>query len=449
MKVIRIFALMLSILLMFSLLGCEKIDLSGGKNPGENGGEGGSSAPDLSDSHTLTVKTTVSGRETFRPEEGLSPKTNQILAQIQEVEDATGCKVDVEILSKESLSTAFLRACRAGKKYADMIQTDGAFLSRYYSEGYFMSLAEAGLEPSATGSLTTADGIAYGLRADGWNNPNPTLSYLLFYNEKILTESGCQTPLQLAEEGVWNWVNFKTLCQQVTQRNPGEVYAIAYPNDSETDLIWATLHAAGLTYFAKDGTCTMDSPEGLEGFSQLRGLLTSGVTYSLGSYENSTAEATAKLAFLNGRTAFLVGNSKLLFETDENSLFSGLKEDLRIIGFPAIKEGTPGASFSEPDVFCAITSTANRELCQQVVPRLFAPREGTDPNQELIDTYFYHQQDGEIYLDLLSASDTETALGMGENRSLVEEYFVRVAKGASAKEILSNFQTIFNSQTKG
>ncbi len=447
MKVIRIFALILLCTLTVSLLGCEKIDLSGGKNNGGN--DGTASSVDTSDPDTLIVKTTVAGDGTFRPEGGASPKTDRILAQIEAAEKTTGYTVAVEIVTKESLSTSFLRACRAGKKYADLIQTDAMFLSRYYDEGYFLSLADVGLAASVTGSLKKSDGTAYALRADGWNNPLPTVSYTLFYNEKLFADSLCETPLEYYEAGAWNWGNFEKLCSEITKATPGEVYAIAHPNERETDLVWATLHAAGLTYFADDGTCIMDSEEGLKGFSALRTLLTSGVTYRLGSQTNVEADPTAKLAFTNRRTAFLVGNSSLLFETDEESISENLGEDLRIIGFPAMKGGVTGAAFSEKDVFCGITSAANKELCKELLPRLFASPDGTDVNEELTEDYFYHEKDAEIYFSLLASADTDTSLAMTDNRSLVEEYFMQVANGASAKEILSNFQTIFNSQKKG
>lgn len=439
MKFSRIFALFLSALLLFSLLGCEKIDLSGGKDDAGNQHTG---ATDSSDPNTLTVKTIVSGNETFRPEGGASPKTDRILAQIETVEKETGTTVNVELVSKTNLSEQFLRACRTGKKYADVIQTDAMFLSRYYDEGYILSLPDVGLEASKTGSLKKSDGTAYALRADGWNNPLPTLSYLLFYNERILTDRNCETPLELYEDGAWNWINFERLCNQVTD---GEVYALAYPNESNTDLVWATLHAAGLTYFSDDGTCIMDSQQGLTGFSELQSLLTSGVTYALGAYENSTADPTAKLAFTNRHTAFLVGNSSLLFETGDDSLSACLKEDLRIIGFPSIQKGTTGACFSSEDIFCGVTSRANKELCKTLLPLLFALPEGVDIKEETTEDYFYHEKDATLYFDLLSTADTDTSLPMTDNRWIVEEYFVQIAKGQlSAKEYLNNLQSRFN-----
>lgn len=443
MKFSRIFALLLAILLVFSLLGCEKIDLSGGKKP-NSGQTAGSSDP--ANPNVLTIKTTVSGKETFRPEGGASPKTDRILAQIEKVEKATGCRVDVELVSEEKLSDLFLRACRTGKKYADVIQTDAMFLSRYYDEGYFLSLNAVGLEGSSTGSLKKSDGTAYALRADGWNNPFPTVSNLLFYNEKLLTDRLCETPLELYEAKAWNWVNFEKLCTQVTD---GEVFAIAHPNASETDLVWATLHAAGLTYFSDDGTCTMDSQNGLVGFTKLQTLLNSGVTYRLGSYENAEADPTAKLAFTNRHTAFLVGNSSLLFETDDASLSSCLGEDLRIIGFPSIQRNTTGASFSTNDVFCGITYTANKDLCKKLLPLLFESPEGTNPKKDLSEDYFYHEEDATLYFDLLSSADTDTSLAMTDNRSIVEEYLLQMAKGQlSAKEYLSNLQSLFNANSE-
>lgn len=440
MKTLKIPALLLLCALLVSLLGCQKIDLSGGKD--EDGDL--PISEDASDPRTLTVKTTVTGRDTFRPDEGISPKTDAILARIEEVEKETGYTVSVEIVSKETLSTAFLRASRAGKKYADVIQTDATFLTQYYNEGYFLSLADAGLENSATGVLKKQDGTAHAFRADGWNQPLPTLSYAVFYNEKIFRDGDCDLPFELYEAGAWNWTNFEKLCADVSKAYPGEIYALAHPTEGETDLIWATLHAAGLIYFTDGGECVMDSDEGLKGFSKLTGLLNSGVTYALGSEANVEREATAKMAFINRRTAFLVGNSSLLFETGDDSIAENLGEDLRVIGFPAIRNGVPGASFTPEDIFMGVTAAANKDLCKELLPKLFAPLDD-DATEEMTEDYFYSEKDGDLYLSLLAAADTDTSLAMYDKHSLMEEYFLQVARGRSAKEILNNFQTIFNS----
>lgn len=439
MKLSRIVACLLCLVFSLSLLGCEKIDLSGGKKP--TGGQGGGSY-DSSDPNVLVVKTTVKGSEAFRPQGGSSPKIDRILAQISQVERATGKTVDVEILSEENLSEQFLRACRSGKKYADVIQTDAMFLSRYYDEGYFCALSDLGLEASQTGSLKKSDGTAYALRADGWNNPLPTVSNVLFYNEKLLTDRQCETPLELYEQGAWNWVNFEKICKKVPD---GDVFALAHPNQENPAFVWAFLHGAGLTYFTDDGVCVMDSEDGLNGFSKLKTFLSSGVTYALGSYENSTADPTAKLAFTNRRTAFLVENSALLFETGDDSLSEVLGDEVRLIGFPSLKKGISGASYSVDDVFCGITSTANKELCKTLLPLLFEESQEGDFQSELADDYFYYEKDAEIYFDLLASADTDTSLGMTDDRTVVEEYFLQMAKGQlSVKEYLNNLQSLFN-----
>lgn len=432
----RIVSLVALALLCFGLFGCEKIDLSGGAG----GSEG--------DPNVLIVRTVISGSETFRPEGGVSTKTDRILALITKVEGELGITVDAQVVSADRLQTQFLRAARSGNKYADLIQADAMFISRYYHEGYFLSLEEAGLSASQSGVLSY-EGVPFALRADGWYNPLPSLSYLMFYNQAILSQSGCESPLELYEGGYWNWTEFCKLCRQVTAANSGEIFAIAAPTKAETSLIWATLHAAGARYFDADGTCVMDSSQAYNGFSKLQSFLKSGVTYSLSSDIYNDADPTAQLAFTNRRTAFFVGSSAYLFRADDESLPSVLGEDLRIIPFPAIVKNVAGAAFSKDDVFCAVTSLANKDLCGRVLPSLFSEPEGVDVLSEFRDEYFYHEKDFEIYQNLLSSADTETNLLMTENFSMVEDFFYQVAYGGSAKEILGNLQTIFNSQQKG
>ncbi len=440
MKFIRIFTLLLMFLLLFSAAGCEKLDLSGSNRP-ENSDKGNGPSPKHD---VLTVKTTVTGEGAFRPQGGSTPEADRILNQIAEAEKQTGCTVNVEIVTQEALNTAFLRACRANSYYADIIQTDAAFLTRYYKEGYFRSLEEVGMSASQTGSLQAPDGTIFGLRSDNWVNPLPTASYLMFYNQKILSEHDTELPLELYEMGLWNWSNFLKIAESVSEKSNGEIYSIAYPTEEESDLIWATLHASGTVFFDENGTCTMDSEEGLEGFGSLKELFSTGTTYRLGSYTNSTADPTAKLAFINRRTAFLVGNSSLMFETGEESLSENLQEDLRMISFPSVKKGVSGTVFSSQDVFCAVPSTANTDLCRTLLPLLFKSSEES-VLEETVEKFFYHDRDGTLYFDLLTTTKTDTSLLMTENRPMVENFFLQVVQGSSAKEILSNLQTIFNS----
>ena len=444
---LRKFALLLLLVLLFSALaGCEKIDLSGGNSGDDTSSSSGTSAPSGT---VVTVKTLLGGSDAFLPVAGESTRTDDIIAAIRRAERETGLTVEVQTVSRESMVSDFVRLSRAGTKYADLIQADAMFLSRYYGEGYLLSLSDAGVSPSDTGTLTTVDGIAYALRADAWLNPLPTASFLLFYNEKILLDCGLESPAELYEEGVWNWTLFEALCRDVAERNPGEIFAIAEPVAGNTDLIWATLHGAGATYFDKDGVCTMDSRATLDGFAALRQLLTSGAVYRLGSYVNDTADPTAKLAFINRRTAFYVGNASEYFDTSENSLTEALREDLRIIGFPALTNGASGVTFTEDDVFFGITALADKENCNALLGALFSEKDNSALKEEIISDYFYHAQDGEIYFDLLKKADTHSALGMTDNLSMVDEFFLRVAGGGSAKEILNNLQVIFNSPTKG
>ena len=423
----------LPILMLFSLSGCENANSD-------------ATAGTLSDGKTLTVVTTVSGSDGFRPDAGISPRTDRILEAILAAE-AEGYTVTVQTVSENDLSDSLMRTDRSGTKYADLIQSNALLLSKHYAAGRLISLADAGIEPSETGALKTPDGIAYAFRADGWCNPIPTASYTVLYNEEIFWINGCETPMELYESGAWNWVNFEKLCRQISSTGSG-VRAFAEPTETEPDLIWATLHAAGAVYFDADGVCVMDSQAALDGFSALRRLLTSGCTYATGSYVNDGAEPTAVDAFVRGRTAFYVGNSSVYFDTGEDSVSSLLGEKVRMLGFPAIAPNVSGTAFSAKDVFFGVSSFADKTLCQTLLPKLFSLSE-EDPKTEISETRFFYEEDAKIYFDLLSSADTDSSLWMTDNRSMVENFFVQVSQGGSAKEILDNLEMIFNSPKKG
>lgn len=447
MKLTKALALFLILTLFCALVGCEKIDLSGGGKDDTPSTENSNSAAS-SDGTTLTVKTTLRGSDTFRPEGGSSAVADRILSLISDAEEATGLTVSVEIVAKDSLASDFLRLSRVGEKYADIVQTDAMFLAQNYNLGYFLSLQQAGIAPSETGVLRASDGEAYAFRADGWNHPLPTASFLLFYNEKLITDCGAYTPTELAETGHWNWENFEDLCFDVVTQNP-EVKAFATPNASETDLVWAILHSAGATYFGQDKAPTIDTQNAINGFAALNRLISSGCTYAVGSHINDTADPTAKLAFINRRTVFYVGNSAEYFEADANSLTENMGEDLRLTSFPAMKNGVAGAVFTQEDTFMGITAKADLTLCKTLLPYLFPTEEAEARKNECIDSYFQNEADGTAYFDLLKKADTHSALYMGDKYSQVEELFLRIVNGGSPKEILSNLQIIFEASMKG
>ena len=116
-----------------------------------------------------------------------------------------------------------------------------------------------------------------------------------------------------------------------------------------------------------------------------------------------------------------------------------------MISFPAVKKGCTGTVFSQNDLFLGIPHTANKDLCKQVLPVLFSAENNDTAKESLIEDYFYDSDDGESYFDLLSTAKTDTSLLMGEQRPMVEEYFLQIARGnLSAKEYLQNLQIIFN-----
>ena len=438
MKIKRI-ALLLLVALFTLLTGCEKIDLSGGKTS-----EKPTETVKPQDDTVLTVKTSLSGSEAFRPQGSADPRSDRILERISAVEKEFGITIQVETVAADTLAEEFASNTMAGGKYADVVQTNALILTRHYENGTLLSLADAGLTPSKSGVLKTADGVAYALRPDGWMNPPPSASFLLFYNEKIFTDGMTETPLALYEEGYWNWDNFIKLCADVSGLMPGEIFSFAQPTAEDLSLVWGTLHAHGARLFDKDGECIMDSAATRTAFANLKTLISANPLYQLGSPVNPEADATAKLAFLNGHTAFYVGNGAEFFDAAEGSLSDIMREDLRIIGFPAAAQNATGVTFSTQDAFLGVTAAANTDLCKKVLPALFAAEEGDDPKKDLIGEYFYHEEDGALYFDLLKNADTHSLLWADEHTATVEELFFGITNGRSEKEVLLNLQTMFN-----
>ena len=429
----RIVPLLLVSALFFALCGCEKIDLSGKTDD-----------PAVAEGNEISVKSVVTGEFSFLPD-GSRPGTERILAQFEEAEKACGCKITVEVVTPTALNSALLRSDRAKSRYADLIQTDAETLTLLAAEGRLRYLEDLKLSPSVTGALKLGE-KTYGFRADGWDRPLPSASYMMFYNTALLAALDCDDPAEYWQTGTWDWAHFFALAQKTTQITAdGPVYALAAPTEEEKDLMWATLYAAGTEWFSADGRCTMDSAAAVNGFAKLKELSDSRLLYRLLSEESDTADATAKQAFCNRRTAFLVGNASLIYETDENSISEAIGEDLRMIPFPTIPGGRSNTvAFTEQDLFCAIPKYANADLCAKVLPILFSAGD-TDVTEERKTAYFFSDADADRYAEALVTAGTDSRMQFGEERKdLSEEYLFNVTLGTSAKEILSNLEQIFN-----
>lgn len=400
------------------------------------------------DGKTLTVKTSVGGAETFRPEAGASVKTDEILAMIEAAE-AKGYTVDVQFVAEASLDEDLIRAGRTETKYADLIQSNALLLTKHYRAGNLISLADAQIEESETGVLRSIDGTAFAFRADGWINPLPTLSHMIVYNESLFTDLGCETPMILYEDDAWDWVNFEKLCYSLCSAKPGEVFATIEPTAAEPELIWALLYASGAEYFDPTGVCTMDSLASRQGFDRLRLMKENGYLYKTASVVNDSAYPNSVQALIHGKIAMVVGNSSVFFDTSESSASAVLGEGLRILPFPGELQEKPLAAFAQDDLFLGVTEHADLALCKTLFDLLFTPEEGTDPYAEFADTYFFHEEDAAIYREYLQTAGSDTSLWMTDNRALVEDHFVQVANGRSPKEVLYNLQQIFNCPTKG
>lgn len=380
--------------------------------------------PNLQKSDTLTIQTIAAGPFSLAPTEGSSVRAERILAQYDRIWEEYGCKVTVSYTAESEFSSRFLRTVRADVKFADVIQTSAGELASFQNAGALASLTGTGLEEGRT---LTQNGEPFAFRADAWGLPLPTLSYGVFYNRTLLREADCD-PLELYEQDQWNTDTFSLLCQAVprTEGTERPISAFITPTAQYPDLIFAVFYAFGGD-FIQDGQITVNNQAAFEGMNYLSELLRREVSFSLPNDDETVSD---QWAFGDRRTAFLITDSSLLFDTAADSPTQRLGEDIAWLPFPTGTTETSrvGGTYSVPDLFCALTAKANWELCAQILPELFGPLEGeteTTADTLLVETYFFTETEGQAYLTALDRAGTDSLL------------FLNTEQRTAAAEILS------------
>lgn len=416
----KILAFFLLIFITFSAVGC----VPSADDPYEGLIPDGYTADTVGYNYTIVCDTEADS--TLVPAYG-TLIGDRLLAHYSAIEEQYSCIISTEEMIGEKISSKILASAASDIKFADLVQTDAVTISQLYSAGYLSALEEIpfidptsekwGLESQK--EFMTFDGKTYGFFGLWLGASFPTVSGVMLYNRDLLTEFSVSDPMELYENGKWNWNSFTDIAKKVTVNSGDDsgTYAFALPNATYPDFIHSAILSNGGSRYVEKQTesggleCGYTSYATIDALTWVRGLVNdSRVAYPMKmEYDNGYLDV---LAFTNRRTLFLVTNSYDGVCSYEDYPLATFGDECGWLPFPkgpAVEGKVNTAYFGADDTFCAVAVKDTQSLYNggQILNSIFECMEGDDPTtwkEALYDGYFFDEKSFNLYFDMLSTA---------------------------------------------
>ena len=277
MKIKRIAALVLVMLMAFSLIAC------GG------GGNGGSSS---GDPNTLTINIWDSNQQ-----EGLQKIADKW-------SETSGVKAKIEVVDWDNYWT-LLEAGASGGEMPDVFWMHSNTVQMYMENDILLDLTDYVAKDDAIDMSNYYEGIVnLYTRSDGniYALPKDHDTIALLYNKAIFDEYGVEYPTEN-----WTWEDMYDAAKAITEGSNGDVYGMAMNTSNNQDGWYNFIYDYGAQVITDDhkGT-TIGSKEAKAGMEMCRKLLTVGAPQSV------VAETGTDSLFMSGKCAMITQGSWMI-----------------------------------------------------------------------------------------------------------------------------------------
>lgn len=397
-------------------------------------------------------------------------RSDQLKAHYAAVEKEFSCRIETNATFRKTILQELAAGAAASVNQVDLVETSAETVYALWQGGYLTALDELpGVDVSSEKwglpsqkSAMTFDGKTYGFCGLWLGASFPTVSNVMFFNEKLIQGSGCVHPYELLEKEEWNWRSFETVANTVTEEigDDGSVYAFVSPNAEYPQFITAAVYSNGSKLLTEDyqgkNVCGWNNDQTLDALMWVKKLIKEDkVSYDLKmEYDDGRLDT---LAFINGRTAFLVGNAYAGVATSQDSPLYTLGEDLRWISFPrgpALPVDRTTAAYGTSDRFCAITASVGQNIANGVpiLNAIFEPMEGEDENsyrEVLKREYFFYDEDFEVYSAMMEKAESEGVFPASSLMNDIQNVLSGVVSGVkSGKQALIEIESVVNGTVK-
>lgn len=382
-----------------------------------------------------------------------SELSDKLRAHYEKIENDLGCTINLEITS-DAIENGVFRSASGKSMAADLIESDAATVKRLTDGGYVTALEDIpgisaddekfGLDSQK--KYLAKDGKTYGIFPLYLGVSAPTYSYVLYYNDGIVSKYSSLSPDILSEQGKWNRENFLKIAKDVTvAEGDNKTYAFITPDVSFPDFIDAAFLSEGITPLKKNADGSVSC--GYEKYKTLKTLdwITDLVTTSRVTLGVSGTDADI-YAFAEGKTAFLVSSARTGFSLASDFPQTLLGENMRFASFPSDSRNSVSA-FGKNDTFYAVMTKGKKKIADsaEILDRLFSPMEGDDSDTwktRLSEMYFYNENDFSSYILSLSSAVDSGFFEISDCADAVREAWTLVIKGnksaAQAQEEVEN-----------
>ena len=277
MKIKRIAALVLVMLMAFSLIAC------GG------GGNGGSSS---GDPNTLTINIWDSNQQ-----EGLQKIADKW-------SETSGVKAKIEVVDWDNYWT-LLEAGASGGEMPDVFWMHSNTVQMYMENDILLDLTDYVAKDDAIDMSNYYEGIVnLYTRSDGniYALPKDHDTIALLYNKAIFDEYGVEYPTEN-----WTWEDMYDAAKAITEGSNGDGYGMAMNTSNNQDGWYNFIYDYGAQVITDDhkGT-TIGSKEAKAGMEMCRKLLTVGAPQSV------VAETGTDSLFMSGKCAMITQGSWMI-----------------------------------------------------------------------------------------------------------------------------------------
>ena len=277
MKIKRIAALVLVMLMAFSLIAC------GG------GGNGGSSS---GDPNTLTINIWDSNQQ-----EGLQKIADKW-------SETSGVKAKIEVVDWDNYWT-LLEAGASGGEMPDVFWMHSNTVQMYMENDILLDLTDYVAKDDAIDMSNYYEGIVnLYTRSDGniYALPKDHDTIALLYNKAIFDQYKVEYPTE-----DWTWEDMYEAAKAITEGSNGEIYGMAMNTSNNQDGWYNFIYDYGAQVITDDhkGT-TIGSKEAKAGMEMCRKLLTVGAPQSV------VAETGTDSLFMSGKCAMITQGSWMI-----------------------------------------------------------------------------------------------------------------------------------------
>ena len=386
MKKIRFFAMIMTLLLVFSACASEAPEIIPEYDPYAKANE-----IDLSGyEYIIAAGTHGGGRVQLAPEPGEDSRGDKLLQRYKETEEKFN--VDINVLGESNLSM-FMALYATGEKYADIAICQAAEVAtgKYVQNGFFQPFSDMGLDFESgiygtQGMLDAGcfDGDYYAIISYYWGLPSPYTMPAMWFNPTLISEYQQPNPHELNEQGEWKWDAFETLCENindVSSANSEEhVYAVSHIGEPFLELAALYSNSARIVTKGEDGILrySLNSTNALEALEFIKGLTERKLI------EENNGDFIAK--FCNGRNAFVLQYTQIGLASENASGLAynmdGPYEWTLFPTGPSYDPMTARNAYSFHSRFYFAPSNSDPEVHAIVLPYLFQPLPG-----ETVDTW--------------------------------------------------------------